>query len=219
MPAKRLLIITGPQGSGNHLFSRIFSQHPAVHGWEQLKNQYWVPSDQEPFAEYWVHPEKLQREYFNNNDYFVANVSAPFFYDGVRQFPKIAEFATRVQSFGISVVIAIVNRDRNINTVQQQRVGGEATLESAVQYYKNNLLGRFNCHFISNETFFTWGNQYIDYLGQQLNFPVDSTMSQHLIDKNPNQKYVMPVDYHWLDDEIRAGRRSFVDRSLPVCQH
>jgi len=24
---KKLLIITGPQGSGNHLFSRIFSMH------------------------------------------------------------------------------------------------------------------------------------------------------------------------------------------------
>ena len=107
MSAKRLLIITGPQGSGNHLFSRIFSQHGAVHGWEELKKQYWVPSDQEPFAEYWVQPEKLQKEYFDSSDYFVANVSVPFFYDGVRQFPRIAELARRVQSFGITVVIAV----------------------------------------------------------------------------------------------------------------
>ena len=216
MSAKRLLIITGPQGSGNHLFSRIFSQHGAVHGWEELKNQYWVPSDQEPFAEYWVQPEKLQKEYFDSSDYFVANVSVPFFYDGVRQFPRIAELARRVQSFGITVVIAVVNRDTNINTVQQQRVGGEATLESALVYYKNNLLGKFECHFISNETFFTWGDQYIDYLGQHLNFPVDPTLSQNLINENPNKKYVTPVDNHWLDDEIRAGRRPFEQRQQDI---
>ena len=212
MLAKRLLILTGPQGSGNHLFSRIFSQHPAVHGWEELKNQYWVPSDQEPFAEYWVQPEKLQREYFDNSDYFVANVSAPFFYDGIRQFPRIAEFATKVQSFGISVIIAIVNRDRNINTVQQQRVGGEATLDSALTYYTNNLLGQFECHFVSNETFFAWGHHYIEYLGQQFDFPVNAARCRQFIDENPNAKYVHTVDNHWLDDEIRAGRRPFNQR-------
>ena len=56
---KKLLIITGPQGSGNHLFSRLLSLHPDVRGWEEMLTNYWVPSDQEPFAEYWVHPEKL----------------------------------------------------------------------------------------------------------------------------------------------------------------
>ena len=33
---KKLLIITGPQGSGNHLFSRILSTHPEVGGWKSL---------------------------------------------------------------------------------------------------------------------------------------------------------------------------------------
>ena len=53
---KKLLIVTGPQGSGNHLFSRLLSLHPAVEGWTEILDQYWVPSDQEPFAEYWVTP-------------------------------------------------------------------------------------------------------------------------------------------------------------------
>ena len=56
---KKLLIVTGPQGSGNHLFSRLLSLHPAVEGWTEMLDQYWVPSDQEPFAEYWVTPELL----------------------------------------------------------------------------------------------------------------------------------------------------------------
>ena len=33
---KKLLIITGPQGSGNHLFSRILSTGTQVGGWKGL---------------------------------------------------------------------------------------------------------------------------------------------------------------------------------------
>ena len=45
---KKLLIVTGPQGSGNHLFARLFSLHENVIGWEKLHEKYWVPSAQEP---------------------------------------------------------------------------------------------------------------------------------------------------------------------------
>ena len=47
---KKLLIVTGPQGSGNHLFARLFSLHPNVMGWEKLHDKYWVPSDEEPLS-------------------------------------------------------------------------------------------------------------------------------------------------------------------------
>ena len=87
MPAKKLLIITGPQGSGNHLFSRLLSLHPDVNGWEELLDKYWVPSDQEPFADYWVDPYKLHENQFAGFDYHLANVSCPFMYDGVRYVP------------------------------------------------------------------------------------------------------------------------------------
>ena len=90
---KKLLIVTGPQGSGNHLFSRLLSLHPDVLGWEELKEKYWVPSDQEPFADYWVNPEKLLPEHFADRRYHLANVSCPFMYDGVRYVPKILEVA------------------------------------------------------------------------------------------------------------------------------
>ena len=63
---KKLLIVTGPQGSGNHLFARLFSAHPNVKGWESLHDKYWVPSDEEPFARYWVHPEELKKEFFED---------------------------------------------------------------------------------------------------------------------------------------------------------
>lgn len=211
--AKRLLIITGPQGSGNHIFSRVFSMHPAVRGWEQLKDQYWVPSDQEPFAEYWVHPERLTAEVFEGADYFLANVSVPFFYDGVRQVPHIREVADRARSFGINVSIAIVVRDVNINSVQQQRVGGVVTLPVAQKYYRQHLLdSQHEIYFLDHEALFLWGEYYVNQMSHVMAFPVDTDRCLTLLDHNPNAKYVSPVREHWLDAEIRAGRRPFQQR-------
>ena len=55
-----ILIITGPQGSGNHLFSKIFALSPEVQGWAALNEKYWIGHDQEPFAEYWHDPSLLE---------------------------------------------------------------------------------------------------------------------------------------------------------------
>jgi hypothetical protein len=215
MPNKKLLIITGPQGSGNHVYSRVFSLHPDVHGWESLKDNYWIPSDEETFAEYWVEPEKITEEFFKDSTYFLANVSCPFFYNGVRQIPKIIDLADRVSSFGIDVVIAIVVRDQNINAVQQKRVGGEVTLPSAMDYYKNNILNsKHTVHFIDHEALFLWKNQYVSYLGNLFGFPVVTDESvMKFITEDANHKYVKEIDNHWLDDTIRAGRRPFNQRN------
>ena len=56
---KKLLIITGPQGSGNHLWSKMFSMHPNVVGWPMFRKE-WQGHHKEPFNEYWQQPEKLQ---------------------------------------------------------------------------------------------------------------------------------------------------------------
>ena len=74
---KKLLIITGPQGSGNHLFSRLLSLHPDVGGWDDLLDEYWVPSDLEPFAEYWVNPEKIVLSLIENRGF-------PVFFNRIR---------------------------------------------------------------------------------------------------------------------------------------
>jgi hypothetical protein len=209
-----MLIVTGPQGSGNHLFSRVFSQHPDVQGWEELKSKYWVPSDQEPFAEHWVYPLRLTAEHFANSDYFLANVSCPFFYDGVRQIPKIHEVAKLAQSFGVEVVIAIVTRDVNINCYQQHRVGGQITLEQAMDYYQEWLMPNYECHFISNEAFFLWKQSYVAYLGKLLRFPVAPEQHNQLMGPNPNSKYIQPVEDQQLDTVIREGRKPFVERTF-----
>ncbi|SVD77351.1 uncharacterized protein METZ01_LOCUS430205, partial [marine metagenome] len=49
-----MLVVTGPQGSGNHLFAKLFNLHPEVYGWNMDK--YWVGHHTEPFSEYWWDP-------------------------------------------------------------------------------------------------------------------------------------------------------------------
>jgi len=142
--AKKLLIITGPQGSGNHFFSRLFSLHLDVGGWKELIDEYWIPSDQETFAPYWVDPNSMTAEDFEGYDYWVANVSVPFVFDGVKQVPKIHLMAQRAQELGLKVEIAIIVRDQNINLEQQRRVRKEETLPIAQEYYYTELLPHFN---------------------------------------------------------------------------
>jgi hypothetical protein len=217
MPAKKLLIITGPQGSGNHLFSRLLSLHPAVSGWEELLNQYWVPSDQEPFADYWVDPDKLQADQFAGFRYHLANVSCPFMYDGVRYVPKILEVAERASSYGVDVEIAIIVRDQNINAEQQRRVRGEVTTPIAQDYYYNTLLkSSFPVHFLDHEAFFLHKEHYLKWISKIVDFPVelDPIKINQFIDKDANHKYVRYVEEYWLDQEVWAGIQSKQARGL-----
>ena len=202
--SKKLLIVTGPQGSGNHLFARLLSAHPVVKGWDSLKDNYWVPSDEEPFARYWVYPEELQ---FPEGDFFCANVSVPFFYDGVRRTPKIKEVAYRAVTMGVEPIIAVVCRDRNINELQQKRVGGEVTMDIALDYYSD-----LRHHFIDHEAFFLYKERYMDYLGRILEFPVTKEGIDNFVTVDANHKYVYPIKEHWLDNEIRKGRKPFKQR-------
>ena len=206
---KKLLITTGPQGSGNHLFARAFSLHPDVKGWDSLVKNYWVPSDEEPFARYWVYPDELE---FPEGDYFLANVSVPFFYDGVRQVPKILEVCKKAKELGVEPVVAIIVRDQNINSLQQKRVGGEITLPTALKYFKNILDSEYESHFLDHEAFFLYKGKYMEYLGRTLDFPVTKKGIDNFISVDANHKYVFPCKKHWLDDEIRKGREPFTQR-------
>ena len=54
----KLILLTGPQGSGNHMWSKLFAMHPVVTGW--VMQNYWEGHHEEPFAEYWDNPDKLK---------------------------------------------------------------------------------------------------------------------------------------------------------------
>jgi len=205
---KKLLIITGPQGSGNHLFSRILSQHPDVQGWDAMLENYWVPSDQEPFAEYWIDPDRMQSSHFDGLDYHLANVSCPFFFDGVRHVPDIVGVARRAESFGVQVKIAIIVRDQNINQLQQLRVRGAHTTPIAQEYYYDTLIpSGFPVHFLDHEAFFLHRQHYMAWVGKMLDFPVstDPDVLNQFISQDANHKYIKYIDEHWLDELILAG--------------
>jgi len=214
---KHLLIITGPQGSGNHLFSRLLSLHPDVSGWEELHKKYWVPSDQEPFAEYWVEPELLTLDKFYGYQYHLANVSCPFMFDGVRYIPKILEVAQRAKILGIKVKIAIIVRDQNINAEQQKRVRGEVTTPIAQDYYYNALLkSEFPVHFLDHEAFFLHKQHYLKWVSQVLDFPIawDNPNIMRFIETDANHKYIKYVDKYWLDEQVWFGIQSKQARGI-----
>lgn len=214
---KKLLIITGPQGSGNHLFSRILSVTKSVGGWKSLLDNYWVPSDQEPFAEYWVYPDRLTADQFEGHDHWLANVSCPFYYDGVRHVPKIVELARQASSYGVDVKIAIICRDMDINREQQLRVRKEHTTPIAQDYYYNELIpSGFPVHFISNEALFLHREHYLRYLEKILQFPIDYHDPDifKFLDQNPNAKYVQHVSDYWLDQEVWHGIQSKKARGI-----
>ena len=153
---------------------------------------------------------------FEGYDYWLANVSCPFFYDGVRYIPKIKEFAERVQSLGIDVQICIIVRDRNINSEQQKRVRGEVTLPLSMYYYQNNIIRNgFKVHFLDNEAFFLHREHYLKWVSELLDFPIDHNNPDifKFITEDPNKKYVKYVDEYWLDQSVWDGIKSKRDRN------
>jgi predicted ABC-type ATPase len=206
---KKLIIITGPQGSGNHLFSKIFNVHPDINGWD-FGDKYWIPSDEEPFAECWVDPSKTKEKLTGR--YMVANVSVPFVYDGVRQVPKIQEVADEAREAGYEVTIAIVCRDANINALQQKRVRFEITLGQAMEYYRN--LQNVERAFLSHESLYLHKCMYLKWLSTILDFPIafsDKQVFAHL-EEDQNRKYVTYVEQHWLDQQVWDGLRPKSER-------
>jgi hypothetical protein len=201
--SKKLIIITGPQGSGNHLFSKIFSYHPDVNGWD-FGDKYWIPSDEEPFAECWVDPSKTKS--MLTQDYMVANVSVPFVFDGAKRIPYIQEVIYEAQDAGYDVKVCVVVRDKNINVEQQLRVRKEVTLPVALQYYYNLDA---DLEFLSHESLYLYGGVYLKWLSKVLDFPIacwDERVAQTLED-DQNAKYVKHVEEHWLDEQVWKGIR------------
>ena len=208
---KKLLLLTGPQGSGNHIFSRIFSRHPKVCGWTAILDKYWVPTDEDFFAPYFVDPETLTKEVFDAADYFVTDISCPFVFDGETTVPKLQEFCDKVNSFGIEVIIGIIVRDEYINTAQQQRLRGRRTLDVALAEYSKLT---YDVNYLSLESLFLHKQNYLKWVSKIIDFPIDLDNPDlfKFLENSPNEKYVKYVDDHWLDAEVKAGLTKFSNR-------
>ena len=201
---KKLLIFTGPQGSGNHLWSKIFALHPEVSGWSQLLETYWIPHDQEPFAACWRDPGLLKNYDWSTSDHHVTSISCPYIDDTCWAVPDIVKFATTAEACGLQVQIAIIGRDKNILGFQETRVRGQPTFETAQEQYEK--LANWNPVYLSYELLHLYQSSYLRQISKTLDFPIaynDARLTEILKD-DTNQKYIHPIDHHWTDKLMKT---------------
>ena len=105
----KLLIVTGPQGSGNHLFAKLFSLHPAVEGWPMLRTE-WKGHHEEPFAPAWDNPTLLKDKPWSKDKYYMTSISCPYIKGNKPHTPKYNEFITEAKKH-CDVQIVIIVRD------------------------------------------------------------------------------------------------------------
>ena len=203
---KKMLILTGPQGAGNHLWSKIFSLHPEVYGWKTLLENYWEAHRfAEPFARYWRDHALLDDFNWAQSEYYFTSISCPL---GIVNSdvnpiwnPDIAKFAERVMSLGIDVELAVIGRDQTILTNQQNRIRTQPTVDMLLEQLPDII----DPTFLSYELLYLYKRDYLKSL--RLNIPVawdDSRINSILAD-DANAKYIHRVDYNPLDEGNRQG--------------
>lgn len=201
-----MLILTGPQGAGNHLWSKIFSLHPEVYGWKTLLDNYWEAHRfSEPFAKHWKNHSLLETFDWSQSKYYFTSISCPL---GIIDSevnpvwnPDVAGFANKVRLCGVDVEIAVVGRDQTILANQQTRIRTQSTLP----LFLEQLSKISTPVFLSYELLYLYKQDYLKSLN--LSIPVawaDSRVNEILLD-DANIKYVHSVDYNELDLGNKLG--------------
>jgi len=206
----RLLIITGPQGSGNHVFSKCLAVHEDVFGWKSLLNTYWEGHHHEPFADAWEDPELLHEFDWNQSDYFVTSVSTPYFKNKEATIPSFERFINVAKQYVDEVDVAIIGRDQNILEYQQQRVRKQHTTPLALDHFKW-LFENQQCVFLSQELLYLYKQNYLEQVSRDIDWPIaywDPEIDE-ILKADANKKYIKDVHEYWLDFEVhRAVRES-----------
>lgn len=202
---KTLLILTGPQGSGNHLWSKIFALHSKVAGWRALNSEYWIGHDQEPWAEYWLNPAALRDAPWTLSDWHVTSISVPYMNNGTATVPDFKGFVSGVQNLGYRVKLAVLGRDRNILDYQQTRVRGHNTFDQAVAEYAKFAMPTF----LSYELLHLYGRQYLQKIEKELEFPIDwaNPLLNEILKEDTNTKYFHAVGEHPTDALAKHASR------------
>ena len=206
---KKLLILTGPQGSGNHLWSKVFSSNEGVIGWRKLTEEYWVGHGQEPWNAFWEDPSLFDRYEFDDGHYFTS-ISCPYMPVGGPNMlidkgyvPKYDEFVDGAKRAGFDVKLAVIGRDVNVLKVQQARVRKKVTYKIFLDQIDH--LMKYDPTFISTELLYLYRIDYLKQLERQLDFPtakIDHRVLADIVSTNENAKYVRDVEHHWLDDHM-----------------
>ena len=200
---KTMLIITGPQGSGNHLFSKIFALHPDVYGWDELLDTYWIAHKDEPFAENWNRPELLKSFDWSQSDYYVTSISCPYQNVDVPTIPNYQQFIDTLRELKIAVKIAVIGRDQTILTSQQQRIRNRVSLPDFLEQL--DYLKRFDPVYLSQELLYLYKQHYIKNIAGLLDFPVDCNNSKigEILATDANSKYIRDIELQELDLYVR----------------
>jgi len=202
----KMLILTGPQGAGNHLWSKIFSLHSRVYGWKTLLENYWEAHRfSEPFAQHWRDHSLLNSFDWIQSEYYFTSISLPL---GIIDhdvnpiwMPNLQGFVATVLGCGVEVEIAVVGRDQTILTNQQTRIRKQPTLPMFLE----QLPQMWNPTFLSYELLYLYRQDYLKSL--RLNIPVawdDSRINEILAD-DANAKYIHSVEHNELDNGNRLG--------------
>ena len=200
----KLLILTGPQGSGNHLFSKLLSLHEDVVGWP-IALDGWQGHHKEPFASAWEDPTLLKDYTWNINKSYVTSISCPYFKNKKPQTPKYKEFITEAQKH-CDVKVAIIGREQTILDYQQSRIRKRHTTPQALEQFEN-LYSLCFTHYISFELFFLYGQNYLKSLQTLLNFPIawNHGIINDYQKMDSNKKYILKVEKGDFDAEVKKA--------------
>jgi hypothetical protein len=200
----KMIVLFGPQGSGNHLFGKIFSMHAAVHGWkDSLRNDgYFIPHYKEPFNWYWNNIDKIDVSIMGDKQFAVTSISNPYIEKWLPKVPPIYEFMDKLESIGITAQPVVIGRDKSILTHQQTRLRGGPSWGNMPQLIKWMPKPPF---FVSQELLYLYRRDYIKSLGSWLDFPMnwDDPQIDDILKEDANEKYVHAADPYWLDDHVR----------------
>ena len=185
--------MTGPQGSGNHLFSKALGQNKNIFVWPSLQEKYWEGHDLEPFAEYWKDPSKLNDFDWKQSNYFITSISCPYFDDGVETIPQYNEFIDEAKKFA-DIQFLIIGRDRNIMKLQQERVRGKHTTHEFLSQI-DSVIFNYKTIFASQEMLYLYELTYLQWLEKELGlYPLEITPDNikllDILSNDANEKYI-----------------------------
>jgi hypothetical protein len=202
----KMLILTGPQGAGNHLWSKVLSLHPEVYGWKTLLENYWEAHRfAEPFAKHWRDHSLLKSFDWSQSEYYFTSISLPLGIVGHDVnpiwMPDLSGFAATVLGCGVEVEIAVVGRDQTILNNQQTRIRTQSTLP----LFLEQLPKIWNPTFLSYELLYLYKQDYLKSL--KLNIPVawDDPSINIILENDSNLKYIHYVDEYILDNGNKQG--------------
>jgi len=206
LKSKTITILSGPQGSGNHLFSKIFDLHPDVKGWDGINGDAYMGHSKEPYNEIWGNPDLIDTMEWGY-DHHVISISCPYLNKGTVLIPDYKAVVDKFLSKGFNVQIGIISRDKNILELQQTRLRGEPTSEhfhNALEY-----LTSLPHTFLSFETAMIYQLDYVEAIGKLMGIPIN-LVSEHyekIFSINSNKAYISQIDEGDFDKEARGACR------------